>query len=378
MSGIYIHIPFCRQACSYCDFYFVTQQQYRSDYVDSLVEEIRYYGDSKYAHEPVHTIYVGGGTPSLLKPAELERILQALGNNFDLQPQEITVEMNPDDVSADYLAALRNLGVNRSSMGVQSFKPELLEFMHRAHNRDDALRCLELLRSAEFDTFTVDLIYGNPGQSPDDLRQDLDRLLSFDPPHVSAYSLTIETGTRLGKQVELGRLRPPGEEKVAHHFDLVVNKLRDAGLYQYEVSNYSKPGHEAVHNSRYWNHQNYLGLGPAAHSFWWDEKATRWKNRPDLKSYLHEQPGQLREEEEELGLEELAEERLMLGLRTREGVTFQELEERYRYMFSDAQLTYLETKAGEGKIERKNGTIRFTHEGLKIADTLILDIVTLH
>lgn len=373
-----MHIPFCKQACSYCDFYFVTRTGYRSEFVDKLLDEIRSYRDSFYAGEKVESIYFGGGTPSLLNPAEVERIMKVLEETFQLELDEVTLEMNPDDVSRDYLEALLGLGVNRSSMGVQSFKPELLEFMNRAHDREEALYCLDLLRSAGFDTFTVDLIYGNPGQSLNDLEQDLDKLLEFDPPHVSAYSLTVEPRTRLGKQVELGRIEPPEDEAVSEHFDLVVEKLSEAGIRQYEVSNFSKTGHEAVHNSNYWNHRNYLGFGPAAHSFWWEEEARRWKNSSDLRAYLEESPDQFQVEEETLSLTELAEERLMLGLRTREGVSFEELENRYNYELSGQQHTYLEEKTDEGKIEKTEDAFMFTHQGLKIADTLILDLITGH
>jgi len=350
--------------------------------VEKLLQEVRSYRDTGYAEEPVETVYFGGGTPSLLAPDVIERIMEALHNSFDLNPREITVEMNPDDVSKEYLQALRELGIDRSSMGVQSFMPELLEFMHRAHDRDEAIRCLELLRTTGFETFTVDLIYGNPGQSIGDLERDLEQLLAFDPPHVSAYSLTVEPRTRLGKQVELGRIRPPDDEAVAEHFDLVVQTLEQAGIQQYEVSNFSRPGHEAEHNRSYWNHTNYLGLGPSAHSFWWEHdtvpNAVRWKNRSDLEAYLQEKPGGYREEWERLGPVELAEERLMMGLRTRDGLTFRELEDRYSYSMNERQRSYLESRAAEGKLELSDDSFRLTRQGLKIADSLILDLVTLY
>ncbi|MDZ7691582.1 MAG: radical SAM family heme chaperone HemW [Balneolaceae bacterium] len=382
MSGIYIHIPFCKQACSYCDFYFVTRTGYRDEFVNRLVEEIYSYEGTTFSKEPVNSIYIGGGTPSLLAPAHVERILQALQDTFQLDPREITLEMNPDDVTREYLGRLLDLGITRSSMGVQTFKPELLTFMNRAHTREHALNCLELLRGTGFRTFTADLIYGNPGQSLQDLEKDLDTLISFDPPHVSAYSLTIEPQTRLGKQVELGRIDPPKDDKVADHYDLVVEKLDAAGIEQYEVSNYSKPGHEAVHNSNYWRHENYLGLGPAAHSFWWDENknktAMRWNNKSDLKAYLNEDISEIRDEQEQLNQLQLAEERLMLGLRTREGVTKQELDKRYDYKLNERQLNYILQKQQEGTFDFDTKTLRLTPQGRKIADSILLDLVTMH
>lgn len=378
MAGIYIHIPFCKQACSYCDFYFVTRTGTREPYVERLLEEIESYRETRYVQEPVKTVYFGGGTPSLLMPGQIGRIMDKLRSVFRVRPEEVTLEMNPDDVTREYLSALRDIGITRASMGVQSFQPELLELMHRAHNREEALGCLELLSVSGFDVFTVDIIYGNPGQSPDQLDRDLDLLLEFNPPHVSAYSLTIEPRTRLGKQVELGRIDPPPDDLVANHFDILVDRLSGEGLGQYEVSNYSKPGCEAIHNSRYWRHENYLGLGPAAHSFWWEDDAVRWENPADIKAYLEQPFENLREVETEiLDEDQLAEERLMLGLRTREGITVSEMNRRYQYEFSDRQAGYMENKTGEGKAFFDGETFRLTREGLKIADAIILDIITM-
>lgn len=374
MPGIYLHIPFCKQACSYCDFSFVTRISQREHFVNRLVDEIESYRDSKYTDEAVETIYFGGGTPSLLEPRQVGQILDAITNVFDVDAREVTFEMNPDDVSADFLASLKALGITRASMGVQSFQPSLLNFMNRAHTSDEALRCLELLSQSAFDAFTVDLIYGNPNQTIEQLEDDLDRLLKFDPPHVSAYSLTIESNTRLGKQVELGRIAPPEDDKVADHFDLINRRFSEHGIERYEVSNYSRPGREAIHNSNYWQHKNYLGLGPAAHSFWWDDEAVRWQNERSLRKYLQTED---RSEKETLSLNQLAEERLMMGLRTREGVGIKELTRIYDYELSERQLEYLEKSKAEGKAEI-NGRIKLTDKGIKIADAIILDLVTLH
>jgi oxygen-independent coproporphyrinogen-3 oxidase len=377
MSGLYIHIPFCKQACSYCDFYFVTRQEYKQDFVDELIREIHSKKDTRFTEDPIQTIYFGGGTPSLLTPSQVEAILTAINTVFDLQAEEITLEMNPDDVTHDLLSGLKSAGVNRASMGVQSFDTNLLNFMHRAHSSEEAFRCLELLHSSDFDVFTVDLIYGNPGQSLKILENDIDTILKFDPPHISAYSLTVEPQTRLGKQVKLGRIVPAEDDTVAKHFDLVVNKLVEAGIMQYEVSNYAKPGKEAVHNSNYWDHVNYLGLGPGAHSFWWDEdlhSAKRWSNKPDLRSYLNSDWAEPFETET-LDMYELAEERLMLGLRTRAGVSIDELRNRYQYSLNPDQLHYLnQLENSEKAVVDEN--IRLTKNGLKIADSILLDILT--
>jgi len=378
VSGIYLHIPFCKQACSYCDFYFVTRKGERDAFVDSLIKEIRSYSNTGYVEEKIETLYVGGGTPSLLSPEQLERVFTAVRNTFDTDIKELTIEMNPDDVSQEYLEELRKLGVNRASMGVQSFNPDLLRFMNRAHNRQEALKSLELLSKSGFQTFTVDLIYGNPGQSLEELEKDIRELLNFNPLHVSAYSLTIESGTRLGKQVELGRLAPPEDDKVADHFKLLNELLCDAGIHRYEVSNYSKPGHEAIHNSNYWKHRNYLGMGPGAHSFWWEgnNDATRWNNKADLRKYLSDDREGLEEEKDTLSLEQLAEERIMMGLRTREGIRKNEMKDRYNYEFNDRQLNYLEKRESEAKVQ-VDDSITLTDKGIAIADAIILDLITM-
>lgn len=375
MSGLYIHIPFCKQACSYCDFYFVTRTSEREHFVDQLIQEIQSYADTAYASEKVETIYFGGGTPSLLEPKQVARVLTEIRRTFPLALDEVTFEVNPDDVTSEFLQALKSIGITRLSMGVQTFQPELLDTMNRAHSREEALQCLELLQQSGFESFTVDLIYGNPEQTLEQLHSDIDRLLEFDPPHISAYSLTVEPNTRLGKQVELGRVIPPEDDTVARHFDLVNEKLKEQDIRRYEVSNYSKPGREAVHNSNYWTHHNYLGLAPGAHSFWWGEEAERWEHKRDLRAYLRGEDIQVNHER--LTKEQLAEERLMMGLRTRKGVAVEALNQRYGYSLNDRQKAYVADRQSEGKLLFDEG-IRLTDEGIKIADAIILDLVTLH
>jgi oxygen-independent coproporphyrinogen-3 oxidase len=379
MAGIYIHIPFCKQACSYCNFYFLTRKELVEPFVGALVEEISSYRDHPFSKQTIKTIYIGGGTPSLLSPGQLGKIFCALRDVFDIEAEEVTLEMNPDDVTVDYLNRLRDLGVDRASMGVQSFDPALLLFMHRAHDPSEAEQALEMLRKANFPSFTADLIYGNPGQDLDQLDRDIDRLLEYDPPHISAYSLTIEPETRLGKSVELGRIDVPDDDVVASHFDLVEKKLLENGLKRYEVSNFAKPGKEAIHNSNYWRHLNYLGLGPSAHSlFWSDSGARRWSNKKDIKLYLSKEWDQLMDEETSLDLLDLAEERLMLGLRTLEGVSPQSMWSMYGYELNDKQREWLKREQQEGFVWFEEDHIRLSAKGLKIADYLILELISRH
>lgn len=354
----------------------MTRQQLKEPFINALIAEIYQFKNSPQAENPYKTIYIGGGTPSLLSEQQLSRIFTALHDVFTLKTEEVTMEMNPDDVTADYLRMIKSYGVNRASMGVQSFHKSILKFMHRAHTQKEAVKALEALQKANFPAFTADLIYGNPDQTASMLKEDIDTLVGFDPPHISAYSLTVEPKTRLGKQVQLGRISPPDDDTVSEQFDILRDRLYRYGIEQYEVSNFSKPGKEAVHNSNYWRHKNYLGLGPSANSFWWgDRAAKRWRNKPNIKLYLTEDPNQYREEAEELSLQTLAEERLMLGLRTKWGVQKQYLLETYGYRFSSSQQEWLDEQVRNGFIRSNGNTILMTHKGLKISDHLIVQLL---
>ena len=379
MFGIYLHIPFCRQACSYCNFFFSTRQKYRPDFVEQLLAEIKSYRDSAFGDDVAQTIYFGGGTPSQLSLEEVRRIMDTLGKVFNLQPEETTFEVNPDDVSPDYLQGLRDLGINRLSMGVQTFDSRFLTMMNRAHTRREAEDSIRMIRETGFDTFNVDLMYALPGQTMDQLLYDLDHFISFRPPHLSAYALTVEPRTRLGKQIELGRLPMPDDDLGADMMEKVRRSLEANEIRQYEVSNFALEGHQALHNHRYWEHVPYLGLGPGAHSFAWrngrpDELGMRWWNRADLKSYLDEGGWEQKRESEVLDLKKLGEERAMLGLRTLKGVTFKELKDRYGYQLNNKQQQFLEHARSMNWLEDSD-RLCCTSDGLKRADALALELL---
>ena len=402
MCGIYIHIPFCKQACSYCDFYFVTRDKLIPAFVDDLLFEIhslpRYTSPgatsdglaSPFPDDPVKTIYIGGGTPSRLSGSLIQKICQALSEQFDLSAlTEFTFEANPEDVTQEKLALLKEAGITRLSMGVQSFQPELLKFMHRAHTAFQAHHALKTVVDAGFDSFTVDLIYGCPGQTVKQVKNDIDQLLDYLPPHVSAYSLTIEPKTRLGKQAQLGRLVPAEDDIVASQARLIRNELTEKGLNRYEISNYAMTGHEARHNTAYWSHENYLGLGPAAHSFFWPDGAKwarRWQHPPDLHAYrqrlyspdfkpfmkpVSAGPDGL---SETLSLKVLAGERLMTGLRTLRGISTNELARRYEYPLQQAQLRTISELRSGGFME-PDDPLRLTDKGFELADTITLRLM---
>ena len=311
MSGIYVHIPFCKQACSYCDFYFVTKSDQKENFVQALIAEITALEGQVFTKEVVRSVYFGGGTPSLLSPDQLGRIISELERVFRLELDELTIEMNPDNVTPYYLKSLKACGFDRISMGVQSFSKKSLNFMNRAHDRTQALQALEDIVTSSFENYTVDLIYGQPDQTSAELQEDIDQLMMFNPPHISAYALTIEHNTRLAKQVELGRVKPADDDEVADQMDLLAKILGNYGFNRYEVNSFAKERFQAKHNQIYWTHGNYLGLGPGSHSFWWPktpvekeglmgydigffrglstEQATalRWSNPKDLMGYIH-------------------------------------------------------------------------------------------
>lgn len=411
MSGIYIHVPFCKQACTYCDFYFETSRKHRAGFVEALKREIAWEARStgRLQQEAISTIYLGGGTPSVLEPGEIGEILAALGQVAHIsEGAEITLEMNPDDVQPGKLNAMMDAGINRFSMGVQTFNEQRLRFMNRAHSRGEALTALEALAQSGCKSWTADLIYGNPGQTEADLAEDVMTLLRFRPPHVSAYSLTVEPHTRLGSMVRKNLVKPAEDDLVARHMNLIVQRFREHGLMRYETSNYARSGHESRHNAAYWRHINYLGFGPSAHSFWWEQgdgiaaptTGLRWRNRPRLDAYINtssydadEQNAPVfREEAERIGLHELAEERLLIGLRTRGGVASDELKRRYGYAFSERQWQYLRQMQKEGYIiiqepetavakyapaaDEAPAAITLSETGMLMADYLALELIT--
>jgi len=281
-SGIYIHIPFCRQACRYCDFYFTVSQQYRDDFVEALLTEIRL---RKSPLTPgIGTVYFGGGTPSRLSPAMIESILSALHGAFSLSPHaELTLEANPDDLTPAYLRALSSMGINRLSVGIQSFHQQDLALMRRSHDAGQALRVIPEARDAGFSNINMDLIYGVPGQGLGQWEFNLEQTLKLDPTHLSAYHLTFEPHTVFEHWRKKGRLKPVDDELSERMYLLLRETLTGWGYEHYEISNFALEGGRSRHNQRYWNGEPYMGFGPSAHSY--DGQTRSW-NVASLKGYL--------------------------------------------------------------------------------------------
>lgn len=317
MAGIYIHIPFCRQACHYCNFHFATSLHYKNDLVAALLKEVVLQKDY-LGNEPVETIYFGGGTPSLLDTEELESLLKEIKTVFPvINKAEITLEANPDDISEKKLLAWKQAGVNRLSIGIQSFFDEDLTWMNRAHNAEQAINNLALAKKL-FDNITVDLIYGTPQLTNEKWKQNVDTIISLNIPHVSCYALTVEPKTPLDKMIQQHRSENVNPDKQSEQFLLLMGWLAEAGYEHYEISNFAKPGWQSRHNSSYWQGKKYLGLGPSAHSF--NEKERQWNIANNTAYIKSVNTGKIPFEKEELTPTQRLNEYIMTSLRTAEGL----------------------------------------------------------
>jgi oxygen-independent coproporphyrinogen-3 oxidase len=324
MAGVYIHIPFCKNRCTYCDFHFSTTfESYRKRMIDAICTEIEL-RLSDHKHFDLKTLYFGGGTPSLLHQDDWEKIIEQCSRFIRVSRlAEFTIEANPDDVTEANLKLWRRLGVNRLSIGVQSFRNQDLEWMNRAHDAEDSLRSINLARQFGFDNISIDLMYGLPNQSKEDWLEQLDIIAVLDIPHVSAYCLTLEERTTLKKRVSMGELVLPDDELIEEQFSSMQAKLASFGLEQYEISNFAKPGKEAIHNSNYWRGVNYIGIGPSAHGF--DGFKRYWNVANNIKYINSLIEKQLPQEEELLAPKDHFNELVMTGLRTKWGVDLNKL-----------------------------------------------------
>lgn len=326
MAGIYLHVPFCNSRCIYCGFCSTVSKGLRQKYIPALKREISERGDffsSLYESDRiVKTLYVGGGTPSILPPELLKEAVSAIRETFTIAEEiEFTVEVNPDDITEDYAGSLRKMGVNRVSMGVQSFKDSHLKWMRRRHDSQTAVNAYRILRKAGFDNISLDLIFGFPLMTVGDWEDNLDTIIELSPEHISAYQMGIDPDTPLERMEKSGEFSLPSQEDSERMYKILQAKLKAAGYVQYEVSNFCKPGYHSRHNSSYWNRTPYLGLGPGAHSF--IGMAREW-NTSDIATWCNLSILPLREGET-LSPVDVFNEILMLGLRTAAGVSLNTL-----------------------------------------------------
>jgi len=369
LPGLYIHIPFCIRKCAYCGFYSVTDRSLIPAFLATLRREMALYGDWAASFD---TLYLGGGTPSVLSSGDLEGLITDIRAAFTIAGgAEITVEVNPADITNGLLASLRRTGVNRLNIGIQSFDDSILTLLGRRHNQGQAEEAIAAVRRAGIANLGIDLIYGVPGQSMDVWLTTLRAAIALNPDHLACYQLTLEAGTPLAERCRRGEIVLPGEALQADFFCQTSEFLEDNGYIHYEISNFARPGRESRHNRKYWNHTPYLGLGPAAHTFSGRERC--W-NRRDLDAYIGdlESGREPIEAREILSDEQLRLEALFLGFRTRRGIGLETFKARYgRDLLADKG-DMIEKLIREGLVEIRDGFLRSTRAGMAVADSLAL------
>lgn len=375
MSGIYIHIPFCKQACHYCDFHFSTSMNKKEEMVLALAKEIRL-RKSESANEEVETIYFGGGTPSVLTSAEIDFLISEVYQNYSvIENPEITLEANPDDLSTERIVALSKSKVNRLSIGIQSFFEDDLKMMNRAHNSAEAQKCLSEA-SKYFDNISIDLIYGVPGMTNEKWQLNIEKALSFGIPHISSYALTVEPKTALKKLIQTGKVAEPNDEVAQEHFIILVDTLTANGFVHYELSNFGKENYFSKNNSAYWLGKKYIGIGPSAHSYDGISRSWNVANNPMyLKAIaIDELPNEI----ETLSQFDRYNEYIMTGLRTIWGVSISRIQLEFGITFSDYLMKQADKFLKDGLLEIENDILKPTKKGKFLTDGIASDLFMLN
>ena len=373
MAGIYIHIPFCKRRCIYCDFFSTTQSEKKSEYVHALVRELEIRKDY-LDNEEIETIYLGGGTPSQLSQEELEEIFAYIYKVYKVTPDaEITLEANPDDLTPEYVSMLRGLPINRISMGIQTFQEETLKLLHRRHTAQQAIEAFKRCREAGFQNISIDLMYGLPGETLETWEQDLQQAIALHPEHISAYHLIYEEGTALWNLREQNKVEEAEEELSLTLFKTLIERLTKAGYQHYEISNFCLPGLHSRHNSSYWTGKKYLGCGPSAHSF--DGTSRQW-NVSSLEQYLKGiHTGQLDFEIEDLDLYTRYNDFVITSIRTCWGMPLSQLRTNYGETLYNYCLRMAKPHIRQGVLEIKEDTLKLTSEGIFISDGIMSDLL---
>ena len=373
MAGIYIHIPFCKTRCIYCDFYSTTRSELKDRYIHALCKELQIRKEY-LREEPVETIYFGGGTPSQLAEEDFREIFETIRKYYGMEHcREITLEANPDDLTEEYAVMLQRLPFNRISMGIQTFDDATLQLLNRRHNATQAIEAVKRCRQAGFQNISIDLIYGLPGETEQRWAQDLQQAVSLDVEHISAYHLIYEEGTPLYKMLQQHSVSQVDEDSSLNFFSTLIDTLSAAGYEHYEISNFCKPGMYSRHNTSYWQGIPYLGCGPSAHSF--DGDSREW-NVASLNQYLSSiEQGQRQHETEQLDTQTRYNEYIITGLRTMWGISTEELKKKFgdrlwKYCLEQAS-SYLEN----GKLELHNDRLKLTREGIFISDGIMSDLL---
>lgn len=373
MAGIYIHIPFCKTRCIYCDFYSTTRNELKKRYIQALCRELEMRKD--YLHdEPIETIYFGGGTPSQLTAEDFEEIFTAIQKNFDkLSCEEITLEANPDDLTPEYLQSLATLPFNRISMGIQTFDDKTLKLLNRRHNASQAIEAVNRCRQAGFQHISIDLIYGLPGETLEGWERDLSQAIDLDVEHISAYHLIYEEGTPLYNMLKKHQVNEVHEDSSVAFFSLLIDRLQEAGYEHYEISNFCRSGRYSRHNTSYWQGIPYLGCGPSAHSF---NGSTREWNCASIDDYISGiETGERVFETEDRDRATRYNEFIITSIRTMWGIPLKRMEyefgaEMWQYCM-DMASPYLKSS----KLEEKEGSLCLTREGIFVSDSIMSDLL---
>ncbi len=372
MAGIYIHIPFCKQRCRYCAFYSTTQHGLMDEYVATLCKELsarRYYIIGK-----VETIYLGGGTPSMLSHKHLQQIIECIYENYDIATEtEITIEANPDDLSPEYLSGLKALLFNRISIGVQSFDDYLLQQLGRRHTATKAREAVANARAAGFENISIDLMFALPGSTAASWQHDLESAISLHPAHISAYNLTYEEDTPLYQSLQQGNLSALSEEENLQQFEQLIEQLTQAGYRHYEISNFARPGYESRHNSSYWHDIHYLGCGAAAHSY---NGVSRQWNISDINKYIETtNNNDTLFEIEYLSKADRYNDAILTRLRTSDGLPLNYFYEKFGPEFIEHLNSTADKYIKNGTLQKQDGRISLTRKGIFISDAIIRDLI---
>ncbi len=371
MSGIYIHIPFCKQACHYCDFHFSTSLKKKDELISALIKELELRKET-LQNQPIETIYVGGGTPSLLTIDELRFLIDAVYKNFNVVDNpEITLEVNPDDLSSKRLNELTNTRINRLSIGIQSFFEDDLQNMNRAHNSEEAKECLSMA-TRYFDNITIDLIYGIPNMSLEKWNENLQTAFKFGVNHISSYALTVEPKTALDSFIKKGTYPPIDEELALKHFNHLIAQTKKQGFVHYEISNFGKPNYFSKHNTSYWQGKPYLGIGPSAHSF--NENQRSWNVANNTRYIKSIEQNQLPSTVETLSEKDRFNEYIMTGLRTIWGISLSKVQEDFGMEFKQHLLNSTKIYLESNSLEIKEDHITATQKGKFLIDGIASDL----
>lgn len=373
MAGIYLHIPFCKTRCIYCDFYSTTRSEMADRYVSALCRELEL-RKSYLDNEPVETIYFGGGTPSQLSKENFEKIFETIEREYNLgNCEEITLEANPDDLTPEYIKMLSSLPFNRISIGIQTFNEQTLRLLKRRHTAEQAISAVKECRMAGFQNISIDLMYGLPGETPESWEADLEQAVNLNVEHISAYHLIYEEGTPLYEMLQKHKVEEVDEESSVDFFALMIDRLTEAGFQHYEISNFCKPDMYSQHNSSYWTGKKYLGCGPSAHSF---NGSTRQWNVSSLDKYIAGiEKGIPDFEIEELNVTTRYNDFVITSLRTMWGLSLNRLEEEFGTEFKQYCLENAQTYLDSGKLEIRDNTLFLSKEGIFISDGIMSDLL---